>query len=261
MAGRITTQTYGEGFAAIYDMRWAGYANQFVPDMIALLERNEFSISGETVVCDLCCGTGHVSLLLAEQGCKVYAVDKSEAMLNRCRTNNAQGLESARVTVSKQLAQSYELPEPVDLTVALYDSLNHLESVHELENAVQSVTAATKPGGMFIFDLNTRKGLRRWNGVSIEDKDEWLLISRGVYSEDMPRAYTALTGFVRDEDEWKRFSEIMYNTPFEIEVVKQLLHGLGWEGIQILSAADLSPVHENPETHDRVFVLAKLTER
>jgi hypothetical protein len=35
--------------------------------------------------------------------------------------------------------------------------------------------------GFFIFDLNTRAGLRRWNSISVDDGDDnVLIITRGI---------------------------------------------------------------------------------
>mgnify|MGYP006284358631 CR=1 FL=1 len=75
----------------------------------------------------------------------------------------------------------------IDVTVALFDSLNHLPSTSDLRDTFRSAAVATIPGGPLLFDLNTRLGLDRWNGIQVDESKEWLVVVRGVYSPEMPR--------------------------------------------------------------------------
>ena len=46
-------------------------------------------------------------------------------------------------------------------------------------------------GGVFIFDLNTRAGLLRWNNISVDDSEEAMIVTRGYYSGQGSRATVA----------------------------------------------------------------------
>ena len=180
-------------------------------------------------------------------------------MIVLCRHNNREFIDRGMVEVSQQRAQEFHLPKQADVTVSLFDSLNHLPSMSDLGNTFRSAAAATRPGGLLLFDLNTRLGLDRWNGIQVDESEEWLVVVRGVYSPEMPRAYTAISGFVDDNGNWRRFSEVIYNTPFALSEVENALESEGWEGVQFLSPDHLSVIETDPEKFGRVFVAATRT--
>jgi SAM-dependent methyltransferase len=44
----------------------------------------------------------------------------------------------------------------------------------------------------------TRRGLRRWNGISVDDTDDAMfVVNRGIYDGQADRAWARITGFVR----------------------------------------------------------------
>ena len=148
----------------------------------------------------------------------------------------------------------------MDVTVALFDSLNHLPSMGDLRDTFRSAAVATISSGLLLFDLNTRLGLDRWNGIQVDENEAWLVVVRGVYSPEMPRAYTAVSGFVDDNGNWRRFSEVIYNTPFVLSEVQDALERAGWGSVQFLSPDHLSVIEDNPEEFGRVFVAATRNE-
>ena len=53
----------------------------------------------------------------------------------------------------------------------------------------------------------------------IRPGDEVYLINRGMYDEHTVKAWTKITGFVRDDDgRYERFDETVYNTVFEMAI-------------------------------------------
>lgn len=255
---RYRFHSYSETFSIVYDRRWGElYTTKFTPPIIEFLERHVGIAPNESSVCDLCCGTGQTTMAFAERGYAVQSVDRSAGMLNRCRINNKAFIESGSVSVSQQDAQSYSLPSRVNATVSLFDSLNHLDSTEALDRCFCSVAEATVPGGSFLFDLNTRKGLNGWNAINIDESDDWFVVTRGTFSEGMDRAYTSVSGFVSDQGEWKRFSEVIYNTAFELANVETALRDSGWEEIELLDPRDMSSCNGDPEELNRVFFLAR----
>lgn len=252
--------SYTDAFSIIYDRRWGRYASSRAPILISFLENRFGFAPGETRVCDLCCGTGQLTHKLADHGYRVHSVDQSPGMIALCRRNNQEFIDRGIVEVSQQRAQEYHLPAPMDVTVALFDSLNHLPSMSDLRDTFRSAAVATIPGGLLLFDLNTRLGLDRWNGIQVDENEAWLVVVRGVYSPEMPRAYTAVSGFVDDNGNWRRFSEVIYNTPFVLSEVQDALERAGWGSVQFFSPDHLSIIEDNPEEFGRVFVAATRNE-
>ena len=105
-------------------------------------------------VADLACGTGSVSLLLAQRGYQVTGVDMSEDMLT-VAADKTQELENRPVFVCQRL-QELRLPRGVDLAVSGLDSMNYITDPADCEMAIKRVYKALNPGGIFIFDVNTQ---------------------------------------------------------------------------------------------------------
>jgi 2-polyprenyl-3-methyl-5-hydroxy-6-metoxy-1,4-benzoquinol methylase len=136
--------SYTDAFSIIYDRRWGRYASSRAPILISFLE-NRFGLApGETRVCDLCCGTGQLTRKLADNGYRVHAIDQSPGMIALCRRNNQESIDRGMVEASQQRAQEFHLPKQADVTVSLFDSLNHLPSMSDLSDTFRSAAAATK---------------------------------------------------------------------------------------------------------------------
>lgn len=106
-------------------------------------------------VLDVGCGSGWQSLELARRGCRVVAVDPVAAFLRPLRRM----ARAERLPIDVRRGGALSLPlnsgEEFDLALATFDVLNHLESHEELAPALSGVARALRPGGHFLFDLNT----------------------------------------------------------------------------------------------------------
>ncbi len=141
------------------------------------------------------------------------------------------------------------------LVVSTFDTLNHLTDEEALINCFKC--AASVNDGYFIFDLNTRAGLNRWNNIQIDDSDEMLIITRGIYDGQSDRACTRISGFVkRDDGFFERFDETAFNTVFELAKVREELHRAGWSDAYFARVRDLATPLDQPEQEGRVFIVA-----
>lgn len=104
-------------------------------------------------ILDVCCGTGAISQMLAADGLEVTGIDLSEGMIACARAKaEEQGL-AIRYAVAD--ATSFELAQRFDAAFSFFDSLNYVTTLEGLRSAVQRVADHVRPGGSFIFDLNT----------------------------------------------------------------------------------------------------------
>ncbi|MBK8032034.1 MAG: hypothetical protein IPK17_21665 [Chloroflexi bacterium] len=69
------------------------------------------------------------------------------------------------------------IPNPVGLAISTFDALNHLPDADALPLFRLRVCRRSREGGVFIFDLNTRVGLQRWNNITLSETPEVTLIS------------------------------------------------------------------------------------
>ena len=104
-----------------------------------------------------------------ERGYQVTGIDLSEGMLDCARANTSMFVQAGQARFLQGDASSYTLDAPVGLVVSSFDALNHLPDLAALRSCFACTHAATLPGGTFIFDLNTRAGLQRWNNINVTD--------------------------------------------------------------------------------------------
>src|SRR6185436_19502939 len=138
------------------------------------------------------------------------------------------------------------------LAVSTYDALNHLPDAAALRGCLRSTAAALQPGGQFIFDLNTRRGLQRWNGTIVEDNEAALVITRGNYDGTGDRATLNVTGFVPvGGGAYERFDESVYNTVFDIQAVLWWAQAEGFAAAYAARMEDLTRPLAEPEGEGR----------
>jgi SAM-dependent methyltransferase len=248
-------QEYNKGFADIYNAKWTGFAQQVAPLILSFYESKPIRKENNSIL-DLCCGTGQLSLHFLEKGFRVVGLDASEPMLVHARRNAAQYVASGMADFIQGDASNFRLDERFGLVVSTFDSMNHLEDETELRSCFQCVNVVCD--GSFIFDMNTREGLKRWNSIHVDESSgEDLIITRGIFDSQSDKAWTRISGFVRQDDGlYERFEQTAYNTVFELEKVKVLLLEVGWKKVHFALAKDLNTPIDEPEKESRVFIVA-----
>lgn len=248
-------QAYSKGFARVYNMRWSGFTRQAAPLILDFYAATPIGKKNKSVL-DLCCGVGLLAVHFLENGYQVIGLDLSEEMLSYARENARQYIESGQARFIQGDASDFTLDERFGLVVSTYDSLNHLENEQALLRCFQCVYAVSD--GYFIFDLNTRRGLRRWNSIQVDDSDEdVLIINRGIYDGLSDKAWIKISGFLRLPDGlYERFDETAFNTMFELEKVRDALLGVGWKDVYFARIQDLKTPLDEPEKEGRAFIVA-----
>jgi SAM-dependent methyltransferase len=250
-------QAYGPSFARVYNLRWTAFAAQVAPRIRACYEAT--SIGAENLrVLDLCCGTGQLALHFLDRGYEVTGLDLSEAMLEYARANNAVYVIAGQAQFVHANAADFTLPDRFGLVVSTYDALNHLPDFAALQGCFRSVYQVLEEEGIFIFDLNTLEGLRRWTGVSVSDTPEMMLVIRSLFDEQQQKAFTYISGFIGAGDGlYERFEETAYNCAFDLAEVRKALFACGFRRVRFAREHDLQKPLENPEVEMRVFLVAE----
>ena len=199
-----------------------------------------------------------MALGFLEQGYHVTGLDLSPHMLAYARENTARFVAGGQATFIQGDAAQFALDQRFGLVLSTYDALNHLADFDALRSCFRSVHGALTPGGWFIFDLNTRRGLQRWNGTNVDDSPAALVITRGVFEAQAARAQLAVCGFLQTaEGLYERFDETIYNTVFDIQAVLWTLLDQGWAAAHAARFNDLPTALAEPEQEGRVFIVAQ----
>ncbi len=107
----------------------------------------------DDIVLDLACGTGNISVPLAENGISVIGCDVSVDMLGKAQQKSAEC--GTDIIFMCQDMQQLDLYGTIQGAVCTLDSLNHLDSIKSAEKTFERVSLFMDKGGYFIFDLNT----------------------------------------------------------------------------------------------------------
>jgi SAM-dependent methyltransferase len=281
-------QAYNSAFARIYDARWTDHARYVAPLLREYYESTGIGAENRPLL-DVCCGTGQLAVHFLEHGYTVTGLDLSEHMLHYARKNAAQYVANGQAHFVQGDAADFTLDDRYGLVLSTFDALNHLPDKAALRACFECVHRVLAPGGMFIFDLNTRAGLRaKWNGIRVQDTDELFLMDTGAYDEDGNKAWIKITGFVRvledtrasegtrvsddasaednahDREEafgkgglYKRFTQMAYNTIFEMAGVRSALLESGYSHVHFARLEALGTPVDDPEAEGRAYIVAR----
>lgn len=181
---------------------------------------------------DICCGTGSAIRYFTENGLRMAGVDRSRRMLAQARAKlDGQGVRLYCQALPKLSLQERGRVRQFDLATCFYDSLNYLTTERELGAAFKAVYAHLRPGGHFVFDMNTPHALKTiWGSPTTYAgaKDDLAWIFRNHYHADTASADCITTFFVREGRAWVRFDETHTEQGYPDRTIKALLHKAGF---------------------------------
>ena len=217
------------------------------PEIAAFFERvlKRSGVEAQTVL-DLACGTGSLSLLLAQKGYSVLGVDCSEEMLTVASEKSMElALPEPPFWICQKM-QRLRLPYPVDAAVCSLDSVNYVTKPADLQEAFRRVFAALKPHGLFLFDINTPYKLRGLDGqVFLDEMEDAYCVWRTEYSEKRRLCHYGIDLFQRDGGVWLRSQEEHTEYAYTPEELTGYLRVAGFRNIQVYGDRKLRAPRED----------------
>lgn len=203
-------------------------------------------ISDGSIVLDLACGTGNITLPLLKRGYDMIGVDLSGDMLNIAR--NKKGGD--KVLWLCQDMRSFELYGTVGAVVCCLDSINYLTSRNGLSKCFSLVHNYLDPNGIFIFDVNTPYKFEHVYG-----NNHYILEDDGIYCgwQNYFDKKSGLCDFElsffyeNDDGSYTRLDETQTERCFSIKTLTNLLVKNGFEIVKIVSDFDDSPLKNTDE--------------
>lgn len=237
-------------FARVYDLfmedvpyaAWKEY-------LISVLQQENIY---DGLVCELGCGTGKMTRLLAGEGYDMIGIDASEEMLSIARDYGGEG-----ILYLEQDMREFELYGTVRAVVSVCDSMNYLLNKEDLRKVFELVNNYLDPGGIFLFDLNTVYKFREQMGEQTftEHREEGSLIWENYYDEEEKINTYGLTLFIRETEElYRKYEEVHYERAYELSEIIALLEQAGMKFIWACDGDSHGMVSEESE---RIYVLAR----
>lgn len=205
---------------------------------------------------DVACGPGEFALAMAQRGLRVTGVDQSPEMLAMARRSAQE--QGVSITFLEQDMRRLELPAPVDAATCLYDSLNYLVTDDDFRQTLTAVAAALRPGGLFLFDMNTIQGLAtRWGNRVwlIQDNEDAVEVDQSEFDYDTGIATLKVNAFLRRErDLYERVREIHRERGYPVPTIDRELEAAGFEILGRWSNAEFAEITAQT---GRVFYAAR----
>jgi SAM-dependent methyltransferase len=246
-----------EQFAPFYDVFTAHHDYEaWMSSLEALALRH--GLEGRRLL-DVATGTGKSFLPMLRRGYRVTACDSSAAMLERAATKAGEEVELL-------VADMRELPPlgPFDLVTCIDEPLNYLLEEADLAAAFRSVAECLRPGGIYLFDVNTLHAYRSlFSADSCHELDGWLFIWRGESGGDLApraRAEATIEAFRElDDGRWERASNRHVQRHFPRELIQELLAEAGLQHLAAYGQFPDGRLEPEPdeETHTKTIHVAR----
>lgn len=237
-------------FARIYDdimsvidyKKWALYIEK-----LALQFNNKL----DSIV-DLACGTGNISIILAQKGYRVWGIDQSEEMIARAQQKSQQ----KNLLFLAQDMREFKIAEPVDLVFCVFDSINYLLTAQDLEKTMRNVHQSLQDQGLFIFDFNTTTRIKKLKqGVQLYEGRNYTCFWEDKVDQEQAIWQVTLTIFLREGGEnFRRFQERHLEQGYNIAEIEDVLFK---SGFNILQCYDAFTFSSGQDDHDRIYMICQ----
>lgn len=239
-------------FAQIYDklMDDVNYGNwlNFIKSTLETYNKKPHD------VLEMGCGTGNFTELLCREGYNITAFDLSEDMLSIAYNK----LDSYRnIQLLNQDMMEFNINKEFDMIISVCDSINYITDYTQLINTFDNVYSHLKPGGVFIFDVNSYYKLKNiiGNNTFVEDREEVFYVWENEYDDMNNTCEFYITFFVKERGLYKRFDELHVEKAY---TSSELVNGLRKSGFSIIDAFNgysCEPI--NNETERLTYIAIK----
>jgi len=203
-------------------------------------------------VLDLACGTGSLSVLMAQRGYAVLGTDMSEDMLTEAMDKVAD-LENRPMFVHQSM-QELSLPYQVDWIVSCLDSINYLTDPDDCKLAFRNCYESLAKGGILTFDVHSVAHMKAMDGqISIDETEDRYCVWRTEFSEGENILYYGVDLFTRQGGTWQRDFEEHAQYAYTQNELEAYLKEAGFKNIRFYG--DLT-MDAPTETTQRIFVSA-----
>lgn|SRR5690554_4450201 len=190
-------------------------------------------------IIDLACGTGNITIPLAQHKYNIIGIDISQDMLSiaeqkaRDKTLNIQWLCQDIIEFQGFTQQ--------DAIICACDGLNYILKDEDLQNIFSRIYTSLKKGGIFMFDMNSKYKIEEvLAGQTFADAGEEIsYIWENYYDKEQEIIDFELSFFVKKKENYKRFNEFHQQKAYSLDEIIVFLKNAGFKKIEYYSANTL----------------------
>ena len=207
---------------------------------------------GGKLLLDMGCGTGNLTIRLADMGYDVIASDASVEMLSIASSKS-----DGNIHFICQSMTETELYGAVDVAISTLDSINHLGSAEEIQTCFERLAENMEQGGLFLFDVNTiyKHRFVLGNNTFVYDVDGVYCVWQNTYCQDDEGVDIDLDLFYENEDGsydrgGESFREIAISQ-------KKLTEMLGRAGFDVVAVYEYLTKEQPKENSEKLMFVAR----
>ncbi len=240
-------------FAEVYDSLTINVDYKRRAEYIASILK-DFNIT-DGLLLDLACGTGSLSVEFSKMGYEVIATDASPEMLMQAQ-EKAYDEEQSIMFLCQRMEET-DLYGTVRAIVCALDSINHLESLEQLNETFSVLKNFIDDGGIMIFDVNTlyKHQSILANNTFIYDEKEVYCVWQNRLLNDNRTVNINLDFFIKRGDVYQRFNENFCETAFIDEEITAACEQNGFKVVKRYS--DLSCGGPKEDTERTYYVIRR----
>ena len=208
-------------FAEYYD-DYMAHVNYNLWTELVLREFKNLSGNNPTNILEIACGTATIGCNLVKKGFKVSASDNSAEMLQ---------IGSQK----KNCPQLYlaDMLDPIetkhDLILCLFDSINYLTSIENVNTMLKNVRKALTANGIFVFDISTYTNSKDnfTDFINLEKSDEFVIVHEADFDSRNMLQRSNLTLMKKDMFGYKLYEENHLQKIYSLEEIQNALTSSG----------------------------------
>ncbi len=250
-----------EALAGMYDAlmddvdynQWADYIHRM------LKQHGGFDDCTDKRLLDLGCGTGNITIPLAQKGYNVTGVDLSEEMLEMA----AEKSEALGLTIDwqQQNLNDLQLTDEdgrdlqFDAIIATFDVFNHLTEPEDLQMLFHALNPLLADDGVLLFDVQTPYKLREYLGNNIYTlhRDDVEYMWENHFDEESQICTMDITFFLKQENGlYRRETMQQEERAYDLELLNMWLKYSDFDVLGVFG--ELSDEAVKPDAHRAVFV-------
>ncbi|SHJ84160.1 class I SAM-dependent DNA methyltransferase [Tepidibacter formicigenes] len=242
-----------ESFAFIYDKlmdnvdygMWINYIEN-------IIKRENVIVKN---ILELACGTGNLTIPLAQKGYDIVGIDISEEMLDVAKQKCLEE-EIDVVFLNQDMRElDFEIYD-LDCVLCACDGFNYILEEEELKNIFENVYKLLKEEGIFIFDISSYFKMSNIlsNNTFGENREDIAYIWQNYFDEEENIVEMDLAFFIRNGKYFEKFEETHYQRAYNNEEILDILKHTGFNNIKVYKDFTFLQADEESE---RVFFVCK----
>lgn len=202
-------------------------------------------------VVDLGCGTGNLTISMAEKGYDMTGVDSSSEMLSSAYSKKSPGI----LWINQDFTE-LDLYGTYDAAISLLDCINHMLDEESVGKYFKRMRNFVEPGGLFIFDINTEYKFENVykDSVFYSVDDDLSYIWQNNYDPASGICTMDITFYKNEGGVYKRIDTINKEKVYGIPLLSRLLGESGFEIEAVYGDMMLEDPKDNAE---RIFIISR----